>query len=303
MKLDKISRIRSAGSAPGEFIVRIFVYDVICDVICTILTCAYFISLDRRAEDDSVYYGGWARMAQPITQFAVVEVAKPNIGENRPSRVRADVTINLSVRKEIKAEWENLRKHDVCFLISIKPPNTIGNPCTIDFSFIPIIRALPLPILCTERAYINLTSVHDISGTKYSHKLPFVPQVGLTTVRGCEIEGMLDSNGRVIEDGPEPRPVLPGENRTYRVWLDSNQYRIDMDHASHGKEDVYEGFNIIMRRKPKENNFKAVLETIRELMNTECVVPDWLHNIILGYGDPGAAQYSRYDLLPLIIFP
>lgn len=208
-----------------------------------------------RAEDDSVYYGGWARMAQPITQFAVVEVAKPNIGENRPSRVRADVTINLSVRKEIKAEWENLRKHDVCFLISIKPPNTIG--------------------------------------TKYSHKLPFVPQVGLTTVRGCEIEGMLDSNGRVIEDGPEPRPVLPGENRTYRVWLDSNQYRIDMDNASHGKEDVYEGFNIIMRRKPKENNFKAVLETIRELMNTECVVPDWLHNIILGYGDPGAAQYSR----------
>lgn len=66
-------------------------------------------------------------MAQPITQFAVVEVAKPNIGEKRPSRVRADVTINLSVRKEIKSEWENLRKHDVCFLITVKPPNPIGN--------------------------------------------------------------------------------------------------------------------------------------------------------------------------------
>lgn len=107
---------------------------------------------------------------------------------------------------------------------------------------------------------------------------------------------MLDSNGRVIEDGPEPRPILPGDTRTYRVWLDSNQYRIDMDNASHGGEDVYEGFNIIMRRKPKENNFKAVLETIRELMNTECVVPDWLHDIILGYGDPGAARYARYIL-------
>lgn len=208
-----------------------------------------------RAEDGGVYFGGWARMAQPITQFAVVEVAKPNVGENRPSRVRADVTINLSVRKEIKSEWENLRKHDVCFLITVKPPNPIG--------------------------------------TKYSHQLPFVPQVGLTTVRGCEVEGMLDSNGRVIEDGPEPRPILPGDSRTYRVWLDCNQYRIDMDNASHGGEDVYEGFNIIMRRKPKENNFKAVLETIRELMNTECVVPDWLHDIILGYGDPGAACYSR----------
>ena len=194
-------------------------------------------------------------MAQPITQFAVVEVAKPNLGEKRPSRVRADVSINLSVRKEIKSEWENLRKHDVCFLITVKPINPIG--------------------------------------TKYSHKLPFVSQIGLTFVRGCEVEGMLDSNGRVIEDGPEPRPILPGDTRTYRVWLDSNQYRIDMDNASHGSEDVYESFNIIMRRKPKENNFKAVLETIRELMNTECVVPDWLHNIILGYGDPGAARYSR----------
>ena len=58
-------------------------------------------------------------------------------------------------------------------------------------------------------------------------------------------------------------------------------------------QDVYESFNVIMRRKPKENNFKAVLETIRDLMNTECVVPDWLHDIILGYGDPGAAHYSQ----------
>jgi len=60
-----------------------------------------------------------------------------------------------------------------------------------------------------------------------------------------------------------------------------------------------------MRRAPKENNFKAVLETIRILMNTECVVPDWLHDIILGYGDPGAAQYSQYlfaSLFPSKIF-
>ena len=39
--------------------------------------------------------------------------------------------------------------------------------------------------------------------------------------------------------------------------------------------------------------FQAVLETIRNLMNTECVVPDWLHDIILGYGDQGSAHYSK----------
>ena len=66
-----------------------------------------------------------------------------------------------------------------------------------------------------------------------------------------------------------------------------------MERASSGGEDVYETFNIIMRRKPKENNFKAVLETIRDLMNTSCVVPEFLHDIILGYGDPGAAHYRN----------
>ncbi|XP_053671136.1 RNA helicase aquarius [Anopheles nili] len=215
--------------------------------------------LPWKSEDGDVVFGGWARMALPIQSFAVVEVSKPHIGEKKPSRVRADVSVTLNVRKEVQEEWENLRKHDVCFLVTVRPTQPIG--------------------------------------TKYDYRAHFVPQVGLVHVRGCEIEGMLDANGRVIEEGIEQRPQLAGEQRTFRVWLDSNQYRLDMDGATlaqdaSGQEDVYEGFNIIMRRKPKENNFKAVLETIRHLMNTECVVPPWLHDILLGYGDPGAAHYS-----------
>lgn len=65
-------------------------------------------------------------MAHPIKSFAVVEVAKPNIGEKAPSRVRADVSVTLSVRNEIKHEWESLRKHDVCFLVTVKPTKGIG---------------------------------------------------------------------------------------------------------------------------------------------------------------------------------
>ncbi len=45
-------------------------------------------------------------MAQTIASFSIVEVAKPNIGENWPARVRADVTINLNIRNNIKNEWE-----------------------------------------------------------------------------------------------------------------------------------------------------------------------------------------------------
>lgn len=38
-----------------------------------------------------------------------------------------------------------------------------------------------------------------------------------------------------------------------------------------GAEDVYKTVNVVMRRKPKENNFKAILECIRDLMNEQCV--------------------------------
>lgn len=38
-------------------------------------------------------------------------------------------------------------------------------------------------------------------GTNYDYSKPFIPQVGLAYVRGCEIEGMLDENGKVIEEG------------------------------------------------------------------------------------------------------
>jgi len=68
-----------------------------------------------------------------------------------------------------------------------------------------------------------------------------------------------------------------------------------MKKTNNGSEDIYETFNVFMRRKPKENNFKAVLETIRDLMNTECLVPSWIHDIFLGYDDPSAANYKNLD--------
>ena len=92
-------------------------------------------------------------MALPITSFAIVEVAKPNIGEKQPSRVRADVSVNLSVKDAIKNEWENLRRHDVCFLITIRPALAAAS-----------------------------------KGFDYSQD--FVNQAGLVYVRGCEVQGM-----------------------------------------------------------------------------------------------------------------
>ena len=72
------------------------------------------------ATDGQIIFGGWARMALPIQSFSIVQVAKPNIGEKQPSRVRADVSVNLNVKDAVKAEWEGLRRHDVCFLVTVR---------------------------------------------------------------------------------------------------------------------------------------------------------------------------------------
>uniref|UniRef100_A0A914V800 Intron-binding protein aquarius n=3 Tax=Plectus sambesii TaxID=2011161 RepID=A0A914V800_9BILA len=204
-----------------------------------------------------VVWGGWARMSQPIINFTIVEVSKPNIGEKCPSSVRADITIHLGKRADIRHEWEGLRKHDVCFLVTCRPTKAVG--------------------------------------TKYDVRLPFKEQFEVAYVRGCEVEGMLDGQGRIIEEfGTEPRPMVPGDARSFRVWLDTNQYRLDMEkHVATQNEDLYETFNLLVRRDAKSNNFKAVLDTMRQLLNTECVVPDWLHDLILGYGEPDAAQYAK----------
>lgn len=38
-------------------------------------------------------------------------------------------------------------------------------------------------------------------GTRFDRRQPFVEQTGLVYVRGCEVQGMLDDKGRVIEEG------------------------------------------------------------------------------------------------------
>jgi len=85
---------------------------------------------------------------------------------------------------------------------------------------------------------------------------------------------------------------MEGDLRTFRIRFDPNQYKEDFDNGN--IEDIYFSFNLVIRRDPKSNNFKSVLATIRQLLNTECVVPDWLLDLILGYGEPDIAHYSRF---------
>lgn len=92
---------------------------------------------------------------------------------------------------------------------------------------------------------------------------------------------------------PKESQKFDSSQRTFRVKLDANQYKLDMENlkAKTIGEDVYTTFNVFVRRRPKENNFKAILESIRDLMNINFVVPTWLHDLLLGYGSPASAAY------------
>jgi intron-binding protein aquarius len=217
-------------------------------------------------------------MAIPIQKFEIVEIGKPNIGESKPSAVLAEITYSLAdYREDIADEWDTLRRHDNMFLIGIKAPIHLG----------------------TEKWTGGEAGVDRFGRT-------FQEFFGIQYVRGCEIVEMTDEEGRLLVD-KQGRPLIEGERirpigakRRVRVKLDSSQYAMDIQQLnrtdSQGEKypDVYRTFNILLRRKAKENNFKAVLETIRDLMTApeDLVVPDWLHHIFLGYGDPSSAHYS-----------
>jgi intron-binding protein aquarius len=92
------------------------------------------------------------------------------------------ISVELDVIFLFRDEWEKLRRHDVCFLLTVRP-----------------------------RQAATYISYLDIPAEEY------LERTGLMYVRGCEVEGMLDENGRVIEEfGSEPKPKFTSGDRTFR---------------------------------------------------------------------------------------
>ena len=101
---------------------------------------------------------------------------------------------------------------------------------------------------------------------------------------------VVDDEGHVFTGESENDQSLRGKGRKIELSLAPAQYHVDAQAmAEGGGADVYSSFNVLLRRKPKENNFKAILECIRSLMTSPLVVPDWLLDVLLGYGDPASA--------------
>ncbi|KAI8645377.1 hypothetical protein BD408DRAFT_411814 [Parasitella parasitica] len=212
--------------------------------------------------DHKTEFAGWARMAVSIQDFNIVDVGEANLGELKPSRVRADVGFDtMKFSKKIRNEWDNLRKNDVLFLLTIE---------------------------ATEESSNEIKDNQD-----------FRQHYGIKHIRGCEIVDIIGNDGRAIDEisysTPEQKQAKwKGTRRTLRVEMDANQYKLDMERFNNKRAgDIHQTFNILIRREPHENNFKSVLETIRDLMQSDLVVPEWLQKVLLGYGDPASANYKN----------
>jgi intron-binding protein aquarius len=235
------------------------------------------------AVNNETQFTGWARMATSLNNFSVVEVSKPALGQTAPEFVRGEINFSTAgMKHNIREEWDTLKEHDVLFLISLKP-----------------VRKEKTLI----RQGQNAASAHgggeggdEREMQEVEDDATFTERYGISAVRGCEVKELLDEDGKVMNEmGGRPNEGPPaGKTRTLRVLMDPMQYQLDMSEGT----TVYDELNLIIRRDPKTNNFKAILETIRDLMNLAAVgkaVPSWLHDIFLGYGDPAAAHYRRMN--------
>jgi intron-binding protein aquarius len=243
----------------GDFLWRSFI----------LYRCECFYSIRKDMEDvvkrvqprgkgASVRFDGFSRMSLPISRPAITDVGLPRVGEEHPSHVRAEIILDVSrLQYPVRKEWESLKPDDVVFLLAIESPEDVP-----------------------------MRNGHQEQQTG--------AQLGIRRLRCAQIVQVLDDQGKPLRDhsqadGPPPR----ARQRRLIVNIDARQYKRDADHLKEGKPDIYEGINLIVRRRARENNFKPMLESIKRLTLSDIPAPSWFQEVFLGYGDPASATYKR----------
>ena len=204
-------------------------------------------------------FDGFSRMAIPISKPAIIDTLPPRVGEDVPAEVKSEVILDVSrLQPGLRKEWETLRTGDVVFLLAVKPD---------------------------DRSQTNGHGAKDAAAE--------IAKLGLKAVRCAEVVSVLDENGKMLRLDKNQREDEHSRPRQRRLLLrlDSTAYKEDEERAKGG--DAMDGFNLLVRRRSRENNFKSVLESIKDLAVSDVPLPDWLQDVFLGYGDPSTASYQK----------
>ncbi|EUD67827.1 hypothetical protein C922_02016 [Plasmodium inui San Antonio 1] len=110
--------------------------------------------------------------------------------------------------------------------------------------------------------------------------------LGINYIRGCEVFKFAN----FVENGEEGDAEKSSLKRI-TVYLDYHQYQKDILNDP----EIYNSFNLLVRRKQKENNFFYILNNIKTLiMNPDdAVIPFWVHDMFLGYCDGSLKYYQK----------
>lgn len=201
-----------------------------------------------------VVFDGFTKMAIPISKPAIIEVAQPKVGSNKPAFVRAEITLEVGrLADNIRKEWESLRPDDTVFLLAITSPVTSTT--------------------------LNLTDKPSLTYVRTADVVQVLDENGR----------VLREPQNQSENGFTRRPRI----RRLLLNLDAAAFQADQDKQAQGKREVYPLINVIVRRKGRENNFKSMLQTMQQLITSDVALPSWLQEIFLGYGDPASARYTE----------
>lgn len=201
------------------------------------------------------HFAGFSKMAMPITKPAILEVVPALVGNDLPSMVRAEISF------DVRRLGDGVRRE----WDSLRADDVVF-----------LLAIDPPPTKSISNGGDAQTEAEKL---------------GVLTVRTAEVIQITDERGRHVREGAGDL----GSKRRIQLKLDPQTYTKDAERAAAGKPDVYARVNLLLRRGRRENNFKPVLESIRNLALSEVPLPSWLHEVFLGYGDPASASYKNLD--------
>ena len=292
---------------------------------------------DRNGSSSCAFFPGWSRMALPLRDTPkLVDIGAPRLGEAKPSLVLLEVKVSFDRREyspQMMADWDGIRPNEAMFMLTVDASGDAnlqrhggvrhvrGGEVLMVFDA----EGNPLP---------NFRHVAQTSQSEYFQR--HRPRKNDSNDAGVRMstEGIMEASmlrGTPGESGPS------GRERTFAIAMDAARYHADMKAMEAANSaNPYMGFNVLLRRSPEANNFKSVLECVRDVLNEDQLqlsaaaappdqlapaemeadasvpairavggsgLPEWLEDVFLGYGSPDAAhpdalaeEASSYEL-------
>lgn len=255
-------------------------------------------------------------------------MGKPSVGRLCPSSVKVEIRIDLGhiPIREVRRDWDALRPHDVLFLGHVN--QTLANvraQSRDDSTFIDrynveivrggeIIEIVDASGTKLDESKLGRPDFQPLKGTVRFFRLLVDENQFYTDMRHAAQSNMkTESDLGVALLYPNMSQsavtanwnIFAADNVTVGQALSDDSdlpsfasyTSIELPQTNvTGAIDMYQKCNILMRRRPEENNFRAVLSTIRDCMHEQEPLPSWLNDLLLGYGDPAAASASAMQL-------